>query len=154
VGQITEASGEQNSGLEQINSAIHMMSQVTQANASGSEETASASEELTAQSAELRAGVDVLIKLVKGQSFADSQQKEKASSKPSEPLKKSEPPLVKHMDLTHRKNYPVTPMIPNGNGHNGNGHNGNGHNGNAHNGNGQNGNGQNGTNYDDSFFDM
>jgi methyl-accepting chemotaxis protein len=132
VGQITEASREQNSGLEQINTAIHMMSQVTQANASGSEETASASEELTAQSAELRAGVDVLVKLVKGQSFADNQQK--IFPKTSEPRKKSDPLRVKPLDLNLRKNYPVSSLIPNGNGHNGNGHNGN--------------------NHDDSFFDM
>ena len=51
-----EASKEQNSGLEQINSAINLMNQVTQANAAGSEQTASASEELTAQSIELRSG--------------------------------------------------------------------------------------------------
>ena len=70
VGQITEASKEQNSGLEQINSAINLMNQVTQANAAGSEQTASASEQLTAQSMDLRAGVDVLVKLVNGKSFA------------------------------------------------------------------------------------
>ncbi len=127
VGQITEASREQNSGLEQINRAINLMNQVTQANAAGSEQTASASEELTAQSVELRAGVDVLVKLVKGQSFAETQRK--GSSKTSEPLKKSDPPPVKPMDLNHRKHYPVSSAIPNGNGHNGN-------------------------NHDDSFFDM
>ena len=76
VSQITEASKEQNAGLEQINSAINLMNQVTQANAAGSEETASASEELTAQAMELRAGVDVLVKLVNGQSFADLHEEE------------------------------------------------------------------------------
>jgi methyl-accepting chemotaxis protein len=127
VGQITEASKEQNSGLEQINRAINLMNQVTQANAAGAEQTASASEELTAQSVELRAGVDALIKLVKGQSFADLQRK--PSSQRSESLKKSDSAPVKSMDLSFRKNYPVSSVSPNGKGHNGN-------------------------NHDDSFFDM
>jgi len=122
-----------------------MMNQVTQANASGSEQTASASEELTAQSAELRSGVDVLVKLVKGKSFADIQQK--TSSKTSEPLKKSELSRSKPLELNIRKNYPVSISNGHGNG-NGNG-NGNGK------GNGHNGNGHNGNNHDDdSFFDM
>ena len=130
VGQITEASKEQNSGLEQINSAINLMNQVTQANAAGSEETASASEELTAQSIELRAGVDVLVKLVSGKSFGE--QPPKPASRTTEPNKKTERLPVKPMDLPRRKNYSVaysvTPTV-NGNGHghgNGNGHSKNG----------------------------
>ena len=126
VGQITEASREQNLGLEQINSAINLMNQVTQANAAGSEQTASASEELTSQSIELRAGVDVLVKLVNGQSFVDSKSNR---SKPNERNKKPVQPPVKSLDLNLRKKYPVASAHPNGNGHNGNGH-------------------------DDSFFDM
>jgi methyl-accepting chemotaxis protein len=136
VGQITEASKEQNTGLEQINSAINVMNQVTQANAAGSEETASASEELTTQSMELRAGVDVLVKLVNGQSFDDSHQK--SSSQANEPARKSEPP-VKTMNLKPRKNNPVSSMATNGNGHHENG---------------SNGNGRNAVETDDSFFDM
>jgi hypothetical protein len=143
VGQITEASKEQNSGLEQINSAINLMSQVTQANAAGSEQTASASEELTAQSIELRSGVDVLVKLVNGKSFAETHPK--IATKVVEPVRKAEHPPVKPLDLSRRKNNSVLSASPNGysNGHsNGNGHgNGNG-----------NGNGKN--DYDDSFFDM
>jgi methyl-accepting chemotaxis protein len=127
VGQITEASKEQNSGLEQINGAINLMNRVTQANAAGAEQTASASEELTAQSVELRAGVDVLVKLVKGKSFAHTQHT--FSSRTSEPHKKSNATLVKPLDLKFRKNYPASSAKPNGNGHNGN-------------------------NHDDSFFDM
>jgi methyl-accepting chemotaxis protein len=127
VGQITEASHEQNSGLEQINSAINLMNQVTQANAAGSEETASASEELTAQSIELRAGVDVLVKLVKGQSFVDDQPH--PITRTNEPARKSGRPPVKSLDLKLRRKHPVHSTNSNGNGHNGNGH-------------------------DDSFFDM
>ena len=135
VSQITEASKEQNSGLEQINSAINLMSQVTQANAAGSEQTASASEELTAQSIELRSGVDVLVKLVNGKSFAEAHPK--TAAKVVEPVRKSESPPVKPLDLNRRKKNSVLSASPNGYG---NGH-GNG-----------NGNGKN--DYDDSFFDM
>jgi methyl-accepting chemotaxis protein len=126
VGQITEASKEQNSGLEQINSAINLMNQVTQANASGSEETASASEELTAQSMELRAGVDVLVKLVNGKSYAEARNKSAGETKPKHV--KAEVPPVKTLDLSSRKNRQGAPV--NGNGH------------------------ANGDLHDDSFFDM
>ena len=137
VGQITEASKEQNSGLEQINSAINLMNQVTQANAAGSEQTASASEELTAQSIELRSGVDVLVKLVNGKSFGEANPK--TASKSLEQPRKSEFPPVKPMDLSRRKNNSV--YSSGANGHNNGYGNGNG-----------NGNGNN--DYDESFFDM
>lgn len=130
VGQITEASKEQNSGLEQINSAINLMNQVTQANAAGSEETASASEELTAQSIELRAGVDVLVKLVSGKSFAEPHsQPSAASSAKTRPAPKADLPPVKQIDLGVRRNYPLSST-----------------NGTS--------NGRNGADHDDSFFDM
>jgi methyl-accepting chemotaxis protein len=120
VGQITEASKEQNSGLEQINGAINLMNQVTQANAAGSEQTASASEELTAQSIELRAGVDVLVKLVNGRSFEEEPQEEIPA--PRDVRKKFETPPIKPMELRSRKNVPSSV-----NGHNGNGQGTNGH---------------------------
>ncbi len=131
VGQITEASKEQNSGLEQINSAINLMNQVTQANASGSEETASASEELTAQSMELRAGVDVLVKLVSGKSYAESRDSRLGETKSSH-ARAVEIPPVKTLDLGARKNRRAATV--NGNGRS------NGH--------------GNGDLHDDSFFDM
>ena len=131
VGQITEASKEQNSGLEQINRAINLMNQVTQANAAGSEQTASASEELTVQASELRAGVDALVKLVKGRSFTENPAA--IPLKPSEPVKKADSLPVKSLNLSRRTKYPLSTV-----GHNGNG---NGHNG-------------NGNDHDDSFFDM
>jgi len=117
VGQITEASKEQNSGVEQINSAIHLMNQVTQANAAGSEETASASEELTAQSIELRAGVDVLVKLVNGQSFADL--KEDEAPRRKEFRRKSNSPPVKTMPARRPRRQPAPAGHTNGNGRNG-----------------------------------
>jgi methyl-accepting chemotaxis protein len=133
VGQITEASKEQNAGLEQINSAINVMNQVTQANAAGSEETASASEELTTQSMELRAGVDVLVKLVNGHSFDDAREKTSVQANESS-SRKSEPP-VRKLDLKPRKNATASALSTNGNGHHANGRNGT-------------------DNADDSFFDM
>jgi methyl-accepting chemotaxis protein len=126
VGQITEASREQNSGLEQINSAINLMNQVTQANAAGSEETASASEELTAQSMELRAGVDVLVKLVNGKSYAETHEKPIIETKRS--YAQAEVPPVKTLDLSPRPSRKTSAV--NGNGH------------------------ANGDLHDDSFFDM
>jgi methyl-accepting chemotaxis protein len=126
VGQITEASKEQNSGLEQINSAINLMNHVTQANAAGSEETASASEELTAQSMELQAGVDVLVKLVNGKSYAETHPKPATGKKESRAA--AEVPPVKALDLSPRKNR--RRPVANGNGR------------------------TNGDLHDDSFFDM
>jgi hypothetical protein len=126
VSQITEASKEQNSGLEQINSAINLMNQVTQANAAGSEETASASEELTAQSMELRAGVDVLVKLVSGKSYGETHPQRVAETKESHA--KAEVPPVRALDLSRRKNRQAA--VTNGNGR------------------------ANGDLHDDSFFDM
>jgi methyl-accepting chemotaxis protein len=114
VGQITEASREQNSGLEQINGAVNLMNQVTQANAAGAEQTASASEELTAQSIELRAGVDVLIKLVNGHSFAEEPHEEVPMARHAR--KKADSPPIRPLDLRLRKTYPVS-----FNGHHGNG---------------------------------
>jgi len=127
VSQITEASREQNAGLEQINGAINLMNQVTQANAAGSEETASASEELTAQSIELRAGVDVLVKLVNGRSFEERHEEPTPRSRDSR--RKSDAPPVKPMDLRRPQNHTVS------NGTTRNGH-------------------ANGTSDDDFFLDM
>jgi methyl-accepting chemotaxis protein len=152
VSQITEASKEQNSGLEQINSAINLMNQVTQANAVGSEQTASASEELTAQSMELRTGVDVLVKLVNGKSFADAPKLAPlpATTRAVEPHpRKAEMPPVKAIEIPRRK--PTTAVYSASNGHgNGNG-NGNGKvngNGNGHS------NGLVRNDDDEFFFDM
>jgi methyl-accepting chemotaxis protein len=113
VSQITEASKEQNSGLEQINSAINLMNQVTQANAAGSEETASASEELTAQCIELRSGVDVLHRLVNGQSYDEARDKLTGETKAS--VTRADVPPVKTLDLGSRKGR--QPADVNGNGH-------------------------------------
>ncbi len=63
---IARASGEQASGLNQINEAVSQMDKVTQANAGGAEEAASAAEQLSAQSQNVKAMVDELVSLAGG----------------------------------------------------------------------------------------
>ncbi|MFW5838069.1 MAG: methyl-accepting chemotaxis protein [Desulfovibrionaceae bacterium] len=54
IQEIAAASGEQNSGAEQINKAIQQLDQVVQQNASAAEEMASTSEELSSQAQQLQ----------------------------------------------------------------------------------------------------
>ncbi len=54
VQEIAAATGEQNSGADQINKAIQQLDQVIQQNASASEEMASTSEELSSQAQQLQ----------------------------------------------------------------------------------------------------
>ena len=54
VQEIAAASGEQQGGLAQINSAISQLAQVTQTNAAASEELSATSEEMSAQAAQLQ----------------------------------------------------------------------------------------------------
>ena len=64
VRQIASAAREQAKGIEQINTAITQMDQVTQSNAASAEESASAAEELDAQAASLKDMVSRLQELV------------------------------------------------------------------------------------------
>ena len=66
VGQIATAAREQAKGIEQINTAITQMDQVTQSNSASAEESASAAEELDAQAAALKDMVGRLRHLVGG----------------------------------------------------------------------------------------
>jgi methyl-accepting chemotaxis protein len=66
VAEIAQASLEQNRGVQQLNTAVGQMDQVTQANAGSAEETAAASEELNAQALSLRDSVVSLLRLVDG----------------------------------------------------------------------------------------
>jgi methyl-accepting chemotaxis protein len=70
VSEIAAANKEQAAGVEQVNTAVAQMDQVTQANAASSEESASAAEELSAQAAEMRRMVAELILLVDGRGGA------------------------------------------------------------------------------------
>jgi len=76
IGEVSAASNEQAQGIDQVNSAVSQMDQVTQQNAANAEESASASEELAAQSQQLQAIVNELRFIVEGaranQRFADS----------------------------------------------------------------------------------
>jgi methyl-accepting chemotaxis protein len=70
VGAIATAAREQSQGIEQINTAIIQMDQVTQNNSASAEESASAAEELDAQAASLKDMVGQLRKLVGGENTA------------------------------------------------------------------------------------
>ena len=75
IGQISEASREQSSGIEEIAKAIGQMDEVTQRNAASAEESASASEELSAQSQSMKEGVGALIALVNGTGRSDTMER-------------------------------------------------------------------------------
>ena len=66
VGEIAAASNEQAQGIDQINTAVTQMDQVTQQNAANAEESASASEEMNAQAGQMKAIVGELVALVGG----------------------------------------------------------------------------------------
>jgi methyl-accepting chemotaxis protein len=66
VAEIAQASTEQSSGIQQLNSAMGQMDKVTQANASSAEQTAASAQELSAQAAVLTQAVAELQLLVDG----------------------------------------------------------------------------------------
>lgn len=71
VEEIASASSQQAQGIDQINSAVAQLDQVTQTNAANAEESASASEELNAQATELNGIVAQLVELVEGRARMD-----------------------------------------------------------------------------------
>ncbi|HLL89829.1 MAG TPA: methyl-accepting chemotaxis protein, partial [Tepidisphaeraceae bacterium] len=66
VAEISAASQEQKTGIDQVNVAVGQMDKVTQGNAAAAEESAAASEELASQAAAMAGVVDELIALVNG----------------------------------------------------------------------------------------
>ncbi|MEW6593605.1 MAG: methyl-accepting chemotaxis protein [Thermodesulfobacteriota bacterium] len=66
VNEITTASKEQANGIDQLNTAVSTMDQVTQQNAANAEEAASSSEELSGMADQMRQHVTALIGLVRG----------------------------------------------------------------------------------------
>ncbi|CCK80940.1 putative methyl-accepting chemotaxis sensory transducer modulated with TRAP transporter solute receptor [Desulfobacula toluolica Tol2] len=66
VSEISEASKEQSSGIDQVNTVIIEMDKVVQQNAANAEESASASEEMNAQAEQLKVYVDELTSMVNG----------------------------------------------------------------------------------------
>jgi len=71
VGEVTIASNEQAQGIEQVNTGVTQLDQVTQGNAANAEESASAGEELSAQAVELSTMVYNLVSLIEGSSSSN-----------------------------------------------------------------------------------
>ena len=72
VGEISAASKEQAQGIEQINTAVAHIDQVTQSNAATAEQSASASEELNVESGQMQTIVENLVGLVGGVSKTEN----------------------------------------------------------------------------------
>ncbi|MBN1346906.1 MAG: methyl-accepting chemotaxis protein [Phycisphaerae bacterium] len=70
VTHITQASGEQAEGVEQLNTAVAQMDRIVQENAAGAEESASAAEELSAQAETVRGVIGDLTRLIYGKAKA------------------------------------------------------------------------------------
>jgi len=68
VEEISHASKEQSSGIDQVNIAVSEMDKVVQQNAAIAEESASAAEEMSAQAEQLKSYVTDLVQLVTGKS--------------------------------------------------------------------------------------
>jgi len=71
VAEIAVASSEQASGVEQINTAIILLDQVTQSTAANSQESASASQEMNAQADTLLDMVSELMTIINGEDSAE-----------------------------------------------------------------------------------
>ena len=84
ISEISAASREQSSGIEQINIAVSEMDKVVQQNAANSEESAAASEELSSQAHEVNAVVEQLAAIVGG---SNAQQASRSQSRPSGPTR-------------------------------------------------------------------
>jgi methyl-accepting chemotaxis protein len=78
IAEIAAASNEQAQGIQQVNTAVAQMNQVTQQNAANSEESASAAEELSSQAAELANMVGVF-KLSSSDGAAYVKERERAT---------------------------------------------------------------------------
>jgi methyl-accepting chemotaxis protein len=132
VEEVAAASREQSKGIEQVNTAVSQMDQVTQANAANSEEAASAAEELSAQAEQMNDMVATLVAIVGG-----GTSKARKAETVSAPVKTNGSPRAKEAAVKHA---PARVAHGGSGKHGGNGHsNGhsNGH-GNGHaNGNGK-----------------
>jgi methyl-accepting chemotaxis protein len=93
VADIAAASQEQATGIDQINTTVAQVDQITQTNAAGAEESASAAEELSGQAEELGWMVRELINMVGGAGEA-------AASKQKKPAK-AKSPQAAHAPAAH-----------------------------------------------------
>jgi len=66
VNSMAEANREQAQGIEQLNSTMGTMDQITQKNAGNAQEMAAASRELTKQARELEGAIDSFSRLMNG----------------------------------------------------------------------------------------
>ena len=71
VTKISEASKEQNNGIEQVNQAIDEMDKVVQQTAASAEESASAAEELYSQAEQMKGFVGTLVQVVTGKALTN-----------------------------------------------------------------------------------
>ena len=95
VAEVANASKEQTQGIDQLNSAIGQIDQVTQSNAATAEESASAAEELNAQTETLKDAVNQLLAMVNGHGNAAA----------SSPVQASRAVKVeRHVALAQQKN--------------------------------------------------
>ncbi|MBN2657876.1 MAG: HAMP domain-containing protein [Spirochaetales bacterium] len=98
VEEISAASNEQQSGVDQITAAIHQLDKIIQSNASSSEELASTSEELAAQAEQLKATIQYF-KISKNRKFDKKHQ-------PARDWKANETPAKKAISPDIRKELP------------------------------------------------
>ena len=66
IAEIAAASNEQARGIDQVNTAVQDVDNLTQKNAANAEESASASEEMNAQAEQMKGFVQELIRVVSG----------------------------------------------------------------------------------------
>ncbi|MFO7885077.1 MAG: methyl-accepting chemotaxis protein, partial [Desulfobacteraceae bacterium] len=97
IAEISAASKEQSSGIEQVNIAITEMDKVVQQNAANAEESASASEEMNAQAEQLRDYVGELVLLVTGK------QNREDTAVPHKFAKKTAPGIRKQVRNSQKK---------------------------------------------------
>jgi methyl-accepting chemotaxis protein len=79
VDEIAVASNEQAQGIEQVNSAVGEMDDVTQRNAANAEQSAGAAEELSVQAERMKSYVGDLVKVIEGSGKRDRNRRQRTS---------------------------------------------------------------------------
>jgi methyl-accepting chemotaxis protein len=85
IAEVATASGEQNQGVDQINTAVTQMERITQNNAASAEESAAAAEQLRAQAIALQEAVDELSKIVGHKKQSSTEPVVKSNTEPAPP---------------------------------------------------------------------
>jgi methyl-accepting chemotaxis protein len=98
VAEISAASGEQSTGIDQINRAVSEMDKVVQQSAANAEETASASEEMNAQAEQVRQVAKTLLEIVGGSAGETLAVRGAAIAARRRPSGKTVPKLGKKID--------------------------------------------------------